>query len=72
MKRMETSDKKIPCDSQRKSKGAKDLLLLTLSASSSALCLAVFETDLSANNLARKNSIVIKSDFSMLVVFLEK
>lgn len=42
---------------------------LTLFASSSALCLAVLETDLSDNNRARRNSIVML-DSSMPAFFL--
>lgn len=44
---------------------------LTLCDSSSALCLAVRDTDLSANNLARRNSIVVLES-SMPLIFLVK
>lgn len=44
---------------------------LTLLASSSALCLAVLETDLSDSNRARRNSIVIPVESSIAEFFLK-
>lgn len=45
---------------------------VTFLDSSSALCFAVLETDLSDSNRARRNSILIEGESSMTGVFLMK
>lgn len=56
-------------DSMRPRTGKEDFKS-TFFANSSALCLALLETDLSESNLARRNSIVIELESSMSEVFL--